>query len=124
MGGVKHKSNGIKESVLTYIKRVALSRILNENTKLTKEMGLLSPDTDTAEQTLRKIIAYEGYPKARYTLYGKSCLILRAHLSASGDTAPLIIKCADGHLIALDTVQPEGKRPMDAKSFLNGYANR
>lgn len=89
--------------------------------KLTKEMGVLTPDTDTAEETLRKIVAYQWYPKARYALYGKNCLILKAHMLNSGETAPLTLTCADGAKIALDEVQPEGKRPMDAKSFLNGY---
>ena len=89
--------------------------------KLEKKMGTLQPETDTAEETLRKIVAYQWYPKARYALYGKNCLILKAHMLNSGETAPLTLTCADGAKIALDEVQPEGKRPMDAKSFLNGY---
>ncbi len=89
--------------------------------KLTKEMGVLTPDRDTAEVTWRKIVAYQWYPKAKYALYGKNCLILKAHMLNLGEIAPLMITCADGRAVAVDELQPEGKRAMDAKSFLNGY---
>ena len=35
--------------------------------------------------------------------------------------AVLRLKCADGQIIAIDKLQPDGKKPMDAKSFINGY---
>ncbi len=89
--------------------------------KLDKSMSYLAPGTDTAEQTLRKIIAFQGYPKAKYTFYGKNCIILEAHMLGSGETAPISLPCADGVSLSIDLLQPEGKKPMDAKSFLNGY---
>ena len=89
--------------------------------KLDKSMGFLTPETDTAEMTLRKIVAFSNFPKAKYAFFGISCIILEAHIAKSGETAVLAISCADGALVAVDRLQPEGRKAMDAKSFLNGY---
>ena len=89
--------------------------------KLDKSMSMLDPDQDTAEQTLRKIIAFQGFPKAKYIFHDITCLILAAHLLEPGETAPLILPCNDG-LLSIDLLQPESKKPMDPKSFQNGYA--
>ena len=70
---------------------------------------------------MRQIIAYQDFPKPRIALYGKICLIRAAHLVESGETALLPLICTDGRQVALDIVQPEGRKPMDARSFLNGY---
>ena len=90
--------------------------------KLDKSMSLLTPDKDSAEQTLRKIVAYQGYPKPKYTFYGVSCIILEARVAEPGTPALLTIPCADGALVAVERLQPEGRKPMEAKAFMNGYA--
>lgn len=89
--------------------------------KLTKPMGLLDPTTDTAMQLFRKIVAFQGFPKAKFAFYGQICIILEAHMLNLSDTAPLTLTGSDGRLLAIDRLQPEGRKPMDAKSFLNGY---
>lgn len=89
--------------------------------KMTKSMGVLHPETEDVEMILRKIVAYQGFPKPKYTFFGKKCIILEAHEVDSGETAVLPLECADGQIISIDRLQPEGKRPMDAKSFVNGY---
>lgn len=89
--------------------------------KLTKSMGVLTPETDTAEQTFRKIVAFQGFPKPKYEFFGVKCIILEAHVLEKGETAVLSIPCADGVLVAIDRLQPEGRKAMDAKAFLNGY---
>ena len=89
--------------------------------KMEKSMGVLHPDTESAAEIYRKIVAYQGFPKTKYTLYGKNCAILEAHIAKPGETAVLPLKCADGQIIAIDRLQPDGKKPMDAKSFINGY---
>lgn len=89
--------------------------------KLTKSMGELTPETDTAEQTFRKIVAFQGFPKPKYEFYGVKCIILEAHVLEKGETAVLSIPCADGVLVAIDRLQPEDRKVMDAKAFLNGY---
>ena len=61
------------------------------------------------------------FPKAKYAFFGKNCAILAAHKLNVGETAVLPLKCADGQILSIDSLQPDGKKPMDAKSFLNGY---
>ena len=89
--------------------------------KLEKSMGILTPDIDTTEQTFRKIVAFQDYPKPKYAFYGVLCTILEAHMLNSGTDGVLTIPCADGALVAVDRLQPEGRKAMDAKAFLNGY---
>ncbi|MBR3132124.1 hypothetical protein IKG33_01815 [Candidatus Saccharibacteria bacterium] len=92
--------------------------------KMDKTMSILTPETDTAEQTLRKIVAFQGYPKPKYAFYGVSCIILAAHMLKSGEKAVLELPCSDGAILAIDRLQPEGRKAMDAKSFVNGYKNK
>ena len=89
--------------------------------KLTKSMGVLTPETDTAEECFRKIVAFQGFPKPKYAFYGVNCIILEAHTLKQGEPATLTSPCADGALVAIDKLQPEGRKVMDAKSFVNGY---
>ena len=91
--------------------------------KLEKSMGILTPDQDSSEKTLRKIIAFQNFPKPRFTFYNKTCIILKAHLKNPDETVLLPLICTDKKILSIDSLQPEGKKPMDAKSFLNGYAN-
>ncbi|MBQ3353444.1 hypothetical protein IJG89_03880 [Candidatus Saccharibacteria bacterium] len=89
--------------------------------KLEKSMGVLAPNTETAEQTFRKIVAYQGYPKPKYSFFGVKCIILDAHIMKAGETAVLTLPCADEAIVAIDRLQPEGRKPMDAQAFINGY---
>ena len=90
--------------------------------KFDRSMGELTSESDTAEKTFRKIIAYQDFPKPKYTFHGIKCIIKKAHLAATGEEPAVAITCADGQKIAVDELQPEGRKNMDAKSFLNGYA--
>ena len=89
--------------------------------KLDKSMSFLTPEKDTADVTLRKIVAFQDYPKPKYAFYGQNCIILDAHALKTGEEAFLTIPCADGALVAVDRLQPEGRKAMDARAFLNGY---
>ena len=91
-------------------------------TKLDKSMSNLTPNKDTAAQTLRKIQAFQDFPKPKYTLFGKNCIILEAEPLNQSNTPLLPLKCQDNQILSITRLQPEGKRPMDTKSFLNGYA--
>lgn len=90
--------------------------------KMEKSMGVLHPETESAKEIYRKIVAFQGFPKAKYAFYGKNCAILAAHMLKAGETVLLPLECADGQILSIDSLQPDGKKPMDAKSFLNGYA--
>ena len=89
--------------------------------KLEKNMGVLDPEKNTAEELYRKIVAFQGYPKPKYAFFGKNCCILKAHMLKTGEKAVLTLKGSDGQILAIDEVQPDGKKIMDAKSFMNGY---
>ena len=92
--------------------------------KLTKKMGLIDPTTETAEEILRKIVAFSGFPKVKYALEGQNLAILAAHRQKQGERAPLILTCADGQNLVLDRMQPDGRKIMDARSYANGYLKR
>lgn len=89
--------------------------------KMEKSIGILHPEAESAEEIYRKIVAFQGFPKAKYAFYGKNCAILVAHMLKLGEIAVLPLECADGQILSIDSLQPDGKKPMDAKSFLNGY---
>ena len=63
--------------------------------KMEKSMGVLHPETESAEEIYRKIVAFQGFPKAKYAFYGKNCAILAAFI-CSGVTAVLLRVCAAG----------------------------
>jgi len=95
--------------------------------KLTKEDSFL--DFSLPAQTLlNRINAYQPWPGAVYQWQGKRLKITEAHLHPTFECDPCgrfvvnglpAIGTGDG-LLVLDTVQPEGKKPMPGKAFLNG----
>lgn len=102
-------------------------------TKFDKSMSFIHPETAPAETILRQIVAYQNFPKPKYEFFGKTCIILKAHVLRvtdilceaagmnSATDSPLMLKCSDRNFIVIDELQPEGKKPMDARSFINGY---
>ena len=91
--------------------------------KFEKRDGLLDPASESRVQILRKIIAFQGFPKPKCAVCGKNCTILAAHIPEQGTTAPLELECQDAPLV-IDRLQPDGGKPMDARAFLNGYGKR
>ena len=87
--------------------------------KFDKSMSKLKPEVKTAERLNNEIRAFLGFPKSRYEFFGIDCIILEAHISDSEES--LSLKCKDGKFLSIDRLQPAGKKPMDVKSFLNGY---
>ena len=94
--------------------------------KLNKSMSFLTPKIDSADQTLRKIIAFQGFPKPKYNFFNQDVIILSAHIEKNcsnnniNENPSLKIKCADNNYVVVDKLQPLSRKPMDAKSFLNG----
>lgn len=89
--------------------------------KLTKKLGALHPESEPADTILRQIIAFQGFPKPKCPFFSTNCIILAAHPLRQGETAVLPLKCSDGQILSIDRLQPEGRKPMDAKAFINGY---
>lgn len=100
--------------------------------KLDKSLSDLHPADYSAAEILRQIIAYQNFPKPKYEFFGKKCIILKAHLVdataivcdpsiINSVASPLMIKCQDRNFVAVDELQPESKKTMSAKAFMNGY---
>ena len=89
--------------------------------KLDKSMSELKPETKSAEELLNEVRAFLGFPKSKHDFFGLGCIVLDAHVSDT-EESKLSLKCADGKYLIVDRIQPAGRKPMDAKSFLNGYA--
>ena len=88
--------------------------------KLDKSMSPLQPATKSAAELLREIIAFAGFPKSTYKFNDIDCIIHSAHISDTSETQ-LSLACADNKYLTIDTIQPAGRKVMDAKSFINGY---
>lgn len=87
--------------------------------KFDKSRSELKPEEKTAEELNNEVRAFLGFPKSRFEFFGIDCIILKTHIS---DTEELLsLKCKDGKFLSIDQLQPAGKKPMDVKSFLNGY---
>lgn len=88
--------------------------------KLDKSMSSLKPETKSAEELLNEVRALKGFPKSKHDFFGLDCIVLNAHISNTEETE-LSLKCVDDKYLIIDQIQPAGRKPMDAKSFLNGY---
>ncbi len=87
---------------------------------LTKEDGLLVPETMTASEAERRVRAFIGFPKTRLEILGEQRIITTAHVAEIPKT-PLDVAFSDGKFLCIDElVSPSGKT-VSATSFLNGY---
>ena len=88
--------------------------------KFEKADGVVDFKKTSCDEILRKIVAFEGFPKVKSEVYGIFCTILEAHKYIEGEKAKLVIPCLD-EKIAIDKIQPDGRKIMDAQAFVNGY---
>lgn len=86
---------------------------------LSREDGKLDLSRSAAELE-RLVRAYTPWPGTFIEYQGKRLKILRAHVAASTDKNSFTISCGNDSLLALDEVQPEGKKPMSGEAFLRG----
>ncbi len=93
--------------------------------KLDTSMATLRPLEQTAEEMMDQVRAFAGFPKTRVEVFGMDCIIISAHLSNEPEVikghSDLSINGKDGLYLVIDTLQPAGRKVMDAKSFVNGY---
>lgn len=92
---------------------------------LDTSLSPLNPAEKSAEALYNEIRAFQDFPKSRMQIHGIDCIIKSAHVSETPEPiknhTDLSLKCADGNYLIIDSLQPAGKKPMDAKSFTNGY---
>ena len=98
--------------------------------KVTKADGQIDW-TQTAEQICRRIRAYHPWPGSFTTWAGRRLKIIEAAPTGdeagkpglvSRDPGGILVQAGRGH-VALKTVQPEGRRPMDIYAFLAGHTD-
>ena len=97
--------------------------------KISKEDGNIDT-TKSAQQILREIRAYSGWPKSHLRHKHTDLIVLSARLSEivldthklSIVDNKLILQCNKSSL-EITSIQIPGKKPMDAASFINGYKN-
>ena len=92
---------------------------------LDTSLSHLNPSEKSAPELLNTIRAFQGFPKSRFTINNLDCIILKAHINSHPEPiknhTDLSLLCSDGSYLVIDRLQPAGKKPMDAKSFVNGY---
>lgn len=84
---------------------------------LTREDGKIDFQKETAEEIERKVRAFHPWPGAWTMINNKRIKILKAKITERKED--LTIKTKEG-LLKLETIQPEGKKPMSGKEFLAG----
>ena len=89
--------------------------------KFDKTDSNLSLSELNATEALNRIRAFQGFPKSKLQIHGLECIILKAHVETEKSNNPLSFPCQDGNFLIIDQLQPASKKPMDAKSFINGY---
>ena len=98
--------------------------------KLTRADGLLDFE-EPGEILARKVFAYQPWPGTYFLYHGRQIKVLEAHTQEILQSQPgaryvvnkqPALGTSTG-LLVLDRVQPEGKRPMDGREFLNGQAD-
>ncbi len=88
---------------------------------LTKNDGQLAA-TRPADALERDIRAFETWPKAKLTLFGKPIVVLKARVVANKADNALVIACANNTYLEIqELVGPSGKT-MQGADFIRGYA--
>ena len=95
--------------------------------KTTKADGQI--DTNKSSKVLaQEVLAYAGWPKSYIAIDDKEIIIIEANQSDVSvpkgeffaDNKKLYLGCSGGSL-EITKLQPQGKAPMDAQGFINGY---
>ncbi len=95
--------------------------------KLTKQDSFLD-FSQPAQTLLNQVHAFHPWPGAVYRWRDKMIKIIEAHVHPTFECDPsgrfvingLPAVCTGDGLLVLDVVQPQGKKPMSGKAFLNG----
>ncbi len=86
---------------------------------LSREDGKLDL-AKSATELDRLIRAYTPWPGTTLEYKGKRLKVLTAHVATQTNQNDLFVTTGDGSYLVLDSVQPEGKKPMSGTDFLRG----
>ncbi len=85
---------------------------------ITRKHGKIDLDKETAQQIQNKLRAFYPWPGIWTIINNKRIKILKA--KAINSPAKNALKTKQGYLL-LESVQPEGKKPITGQEFVNGY---
>jgi methionyl-tRNA formyltransferase len=88
---------------------------------LTKEMGIIKPESYTATEIERQVRAYFGFPKSQLTVNKKSIIVTKVKVISENTPKTLIVACKQNTFLEiLELIGPNG-RTMSGQAFCNGY---
>jgi methionyl-tRNA formyltransferase len=110
--------------------RVQNHEAASYSSKINKDMGELKPTEKTALELERQVRAFQGWPGSYITVQGTLLAVKSARATSkttpigkiNRDGKTLLLGCKQGSL-QIDSIQPAGKKPMDALGFANGHRN-
>lgn len=96
--------------------------------KITKQDAEIDPNKDTAEDIFNKYRAFQPWPGIFFMFNGKRCKLIDIEKSDKNANPgelkeiekELILGTINGSL-KVKILQPEGKKPIDDKDFINGF---
>jgi methionyl-tRNA formyltransferase len=96
--------------------------------KIKKEDALVDPSKNTAQQIINKYRAFKPWPGVFFMFNKKRCKLIKIEKSDK-KTNPGELNEIDNELILgtkegslkINSIQPEGKKPMTDKDFINGF---
>ncbi len=89
-------------------------------TLITKQHGRINWQ-QTADQIYNQFRAFNVWPGIWTMWNNRVVKILESHPVESDEGNNLLIPCGDYTMLAITKLQLEGKKPMSARDFLNGY---
>lgn len=95
--------------------------------KFDKSLSPLDEKHKSAFELANEVRAFEKFPKSKHDFFGLDCTVISAHAISAAEArtnnvSALSLHCYDNSYLIIDEIQPAGRKVMDAKSFLNGYA--
>jgi len=91
---------------------------------LTKDQSKINPKDHTADELVRQVRAFQGFPKAKISIGGTNAIILVAHASDTPEKPEeACFKASDGRYLIVDEIIPENGKPMSVEAYLNGKKN-
>ena len=96
--------------------------------KIHKEDAEVRPETETAEEIINKYRAFQPWPGVFFIYKGKRCKLINIEMSDK-DAKPGELVEIEKELILgtkqrslkVKVLQPEGKKPIDDRDFINGF---
>lgn len=117
----------IKDGVLSPLPQDETKAVYSK--KISRKDALIDPEKETAKSIINKFRAFQPWPGINMIFKGKRLKILKMNLTEKHELKPGKLDTQDNHLLLgtkkgtldLVEVQLEGKNPLSANEFINGF---